>query len=90
MKRYHFLFSFMAYPALALAMEPAAPDLMMRPPRDPEEPVIPAAELGSLARDASLIAASAFAAQAVAVRLGGSAQSGQTGGALTNSCGLRG
>jgi Ca2+-transporting ATPase len=67
-------------PALALAMEPAAPDLMMRPPRDPEEPVIPAAELGSLARDASLIAASAFAAQAVAVWLGGSAQSGQTVG----------
>jgi len=67
-------------PALALAMEPAAPDLMMRPPRAPEEPVIPAAELGSLARDASLIAASAFAAQAVAVRLGGSAQSGQTVG----------
>jgi P-type Ca2+ transporter type 2C len=67
-------------PALALAMEPAASDLMTRPPRDPEEPVIPAAELGSLARDASLIAASAFAAQAAAARLGGSAQSGQTVG----------
>jgi P-type Ca2+ transporter type 2C len=67
-------------PALALAMEPAAPDLMTRPPRDPEEPVIPAAELGSLARDASLIAASAFAAQAAAARLGGSARSGQTVG----------
>ena len=67
-------------PALGLAMEPAAPDLMTRPPRDPQEPVISAAEFGTLARDASLIAASAFAAQACASRLGGSAQSGQTVG----------
>jgi Ca2+-transporting ATPase len=67
-------------PALALAMEPATTDLMTRPPRDPEEPVIPAAELGSLARDASLIAASAFAAQAAAARLSGSGQSRQTVG----------
>jgi Ca2+-transporting ATPase len=67
-------------PALGLAMEPAAPDLMTRPPRDPKEPVISAAEFGTLARDASLIAASAFAAQACAARVGGSAQSGQTVG----------
>jgi Ca2+-transporting ATPase len=67
-------------PALGLAMEPAAPDLMTRPPRDPQEPVISGSEFGTLARDASLIAASAFAAQACAARLGGSAQSGQTVG----------
>ena len=67
-------------PALGLAMEPAAPDLMTQPPRDPQEPVISAAEFGTLARDASLIAASAFAAQACAARLGGSTQSGQTVG----------
>ena len=67
-------------PALGLAMEPAAPDLMTRPPRDPKEPVISAREFGTLARDASLIAASAFAAQACAARLGNSAQSGQTVG----------
>jgi Ca2+-transporting ATPase len=67
-------------PALALAMEPAAPDLMTRPPRNPKEPLIPAADFGSLARDASLIAASAFAAQAVAARFGGSEQSRQTVG----------
>jgi Ca2+-transporting ATPase len=67
-------------PALGLAMEPAAPDLMTRPPRNPEEPVISRSEFGTLARDASLIAASAFAAQACAARLGGSAQSGQTVG----------
>ena len=67
-------------PALGLAMEPAAPDLMTQPPRDPKEPVISAGEFGTLARDASLIAASAFAAQACAARLGSSAQSGQTVG----------
>ncbi|HYZ41937.1 MAG TPA: cation-transporting P-type ATPase, partial [Stellaceae bacterium] len=67
-------------PALALAMEPAAPEVMERPPRSPQEPVIPAAELGTLARDAGFIAASAFAAQACAVRLGGSSQSSQTVG----------
>jgi Ca2+-transporting ATPase len=67
-------------PALGLAMEPAAPDLMTRPPRDPKEPVISAGEFGTLARDASLIAASAFAAQACAARLGNSAQSSQTVG----------
>ncbi|HJY47053.1 MAG TPA: cation-transporting P-type ATPase, partial [Stellaceae bacterium] len=67
-------------PALGLAMEPAAPDLMTQPPRDPQEPVISAAEFGTLARDAGLIAASAFAAQACAARLGGSAHSGQTVG----------
>jgi Ca2+-transporting ATPase len=65
-------------PALGLAMEPADPDLMMRPPGDREKPVITAAEFGTLARDASLIAASAFAAQAGAARLGGSARSSQT------------
>jgi len=67
-------------PALGLAMEPAAPDLMARPPRDPREPVITAAEFGTLARDASLIAASAFAAQACAARLGGAVRSSQTVG----------
>jgi len=65
-------------PALGLALEPAEPDLMTRSPRDPSEPVVSAAEFGSLARDASVMAASAFAAQTCAARLGGSAQSGQT------------
>jgi Ca2+-transporting ATPase len=67
-------------PALALAMEPATPGLMAQPPRDPEEAVIPTAEFGTLTRDAGLIAASAFAAQFCASRLGGSARSAQTVG----------
>jgi Ca2+-transporting ATPase len=67
-------------PALGLAMEPAAPDLMTRAPRDPSEPVIPRAEFGALARDASLMAASAFVAQGFAARLGGSGRRNQTVG----------
>src|SRR5215471_9765261 len=67
-------------PALALAMEPAAPELMTRPPRDPREPVIRAAEFAPLARDASLIAVSAFGAQAATAWMSGSAQSRQTVG----------
>jgi Ca2+-transporting ATPase len=71
-------------PALALAMEPAAPGLMEQPPRDPSEPAISAAEFGTLARDGSLIAASAFAAQACASRFGGSStQATQTVGFST-------
>ncbi|MBO0735749.1 MAG: cation-transporting P-type ATPase [Alphaproteobacteria bacterium] len=67
-------------PALALAVEPSPPSVMTRPPRRPQEPVIPGAELGSLVRDASLIAGSAFAAR-IAVRwLGGSRQSRQAVG----------
>ena len=67
-------------PALGLAMEPADPDTMARPPRDGHEPVISPAEFGTLGRDASLIAGSAFIAQACAARFGGSAQSRQTVG----------
>jgi P-type Ca2+ transporter type 2C len=67
-------------PALGLTMEPAAPDLMARPPRDMSEPVISRAELGPLSRDASLIAASAFVAQACTSRLAGSDQRNQTVG----------
>src|SRR5262249_44576581 len=66
------------FPALGLAMEPPARDLMSRPPRDRDEPVIAAAEFGTLARDASLIAASAFVGQACSVRLNGSGQTSQT------------
>jgi P-type Ca2+ transporter type 2C len=67
-------------PALGLAMEPAAHGLMTQPPRNPGEAVIPATEFGMLARDAGLIAASAFAAQACTARLGGPPRSNQTVG----------
>lgn len=67
-------------PALGLALEPAAPDQMTRPPSDPSEPVITKQGFARLARDAGLMAASAFAAQAGAARLGGSRQSNRTVG----------
>ncbi len=66
-------------PALGLAMEPAAPDLMTRPPREASKPVMSGAEFGTLTRDAGLMAASAFAAQAAAARVG-SGKAGQTVG----------
>lgn len=65
-------------PALGLAMEPAAPDLMARPPGDVREPLMSGAEFGMLARDAALMAASAFAAQAGAARLWNSGAAGQS------------
>jgi P-type Ca2+ transporter type 2C len=67
-------------PALGLAMEPPPPDLMSRSPRARGEPVIAGAEFGTLARDASLIAASAFAAQAAGARLSSSGRTSQTVG----------
>jgi Ca2+-transporting ATPase len=67
-------------PSLALTMEPATPELMAQAPRSAGEPVVSASEFGTLARDAGLIAASAFGAQAGAARLGGSASSEQTVG----------
>ena len=67
-------------PALGLALEPASPDLMTRPPTDSSEAIVTPAEFGSLARDAALIAASAFAGQACAARLGGSTGTSQTAG----------
>jgi Ca2+-transporting ATPase len=67
-------------PALGLAMEPAAPELMTQRPRNADDPVITSAEFRPLARDASLIAGSAFVAQACAATLGGSGQRNQTVG----------
>jgi P-type Ca2+ transporter type 2C len=55
------------FPALALAMEPADPDVMRRPPRDPREAILSAAFLRSMATYAALITASALGAFAWAL-----------------------
>jgi len=45
------------FPALALALEPAEPDVMRRPPRDPDEAILSASFLKRIAVYAVLIAA---------------------------------
>ncbi len=50
------------FPALALALEPAEPDIMRRPPRDPRRAILSAAFLRSVALYGTVIAAPALAA----------------------------
>jgi Ca2+-transporting ATPase len=55
------------FPALALALEPGDPDVMRRPPRDPQEAILSTAFLRSIAVYAALITASALGAFAWAL-----------------------
>lgn len=50
------------FPALALAVEPAEPNVMRRPPRDPEQAILSARFMMSVALYGSLIAGVSFAA----------------------------
>jgi Ca2+-transporting ATPase len=50
-------------PALALAVEPAEPDVMTRPPRDPGEPILSSSVLTAIGRDAGVLSAVTLAAQ---------------------------
>ncbi|HEU4994569.1 MAG TPA: cation-transporting P-type ATPase [Gemmatimonadaceae bacterium] len=50
------------FPAFALALEPAEPDVMRRPPRDPREAIMSGSFLGSVVFYAMLIAAVTLAA----------------------------
>ncbi|WP_437817765.1 cation-translocating P-type ATPase [Sorangium sp. So ce1078] len=59
-------------PALALALEPAEPGVMRRPPRDPAAPLLGARDLRALGVDAALMSGSSLAAYA----LGGRAAAG--------------
>jgi Ca2+-transporting ATPase len=49
------------FPELALAVEPADPEIMTRPPRDPNEPVIGRLEYFRLGRESVVLTASAMA-----------------------------
>jgi Ca2+-transporting ATPase len=64
------------FPALALAVEPAEPDLMRRPPRDPQEAILSRPFLARIAFYAVLIAAATLAAFVVALRAGDATRAG--------------
>ncbi len=53
-------------PALALAVEPPEPDVMLREPRDREESILSARTLLGVGRDAALLAASSLSAYGIA------------------------
>ncbi|WP_437638781.1 cation-translocating P-type ATPase [Sorangium sp. So ce854] len=59
-------------PALALALEPAEPGVMRRPPRDPRAPLLGPGDLRALGEDAALMSGASLAAYA----LGGRAAAG--------------
>lgn len=50
------------FPGLALSMEPAEPDVLARPPRDPGEPIIRRDRLARMGRESAVLAAGALAA----------------------------
>jgi Ca2+-transporting ATPase len=54
-------------PALALAVEPAEPDLMARPPRDPAAPLLSRAALVEVGFDAGVLAAATLGVHGLAI-----------------------
>ncbi len=60
-------------PALALALEPAEPDVLERPPRDPRTPFTTGRELARFSREGVVISAGALAAWGAARALHGPA-----------------
>lgn len=49
-------------PGLALALEPAEPDVMQRPPRNPDEPIVTPTDLRTIGWESAAISAGAFGA----------------------------
>jgi Ca2+-transporting ATPase len=49
-------------PALALALEPQEPDVLRRPPRHPDEPIIQTADLKRIAFESTVLSAGALGA----------------------------
>ncbi|MCL5237281.1 MAG: cation-transporting P-type ATPase [Nitrospirae bacterium] len=50
------------FPGLALALEPAEPDVLSRPPRDPEEPIIKTSDFKRITFESGAISAGALGA----------------------------
>jgi Ca2+-transporting ATPase len=55
------------FPALALAVEPPEADVMQRPPRDPQQPILSNAALGGIAADAAILTAAALGVRQIAL-----------------------
>jgi P-type Ca2+ transporter type 2C len=64
------------FPALSLAVEPAEPDVMRRPPRDPQTAILSRHFIGNIAFYASLITAATLVAFVVALGQGDAARAG--------------
>ena len=50
------------FPALGLALEPPEPDVLSRPPRDPEEPIVQFSDFKRITSEAAVLSAGAFGA----------------------------
>lgn len=59
------------FPALALAIEPGAPDVMKRPPRDPAQPLLSRVDLAGLGAEATVLTATTLAAHRLALASSG-------------------
>jgi len=68
------------FPGLALAMEQPEPDVLNRPPRDPEEPIIKTTDFKRIGFESSTLAAASLAAYGYGIaRYGMGAQAGTVG-----------
>src|SRR5206468_5425450 len=54
-------------PALALAVEPPEPDVMGRPPLDPQKPILDRPALAEIGRDAAILSAATLGVHGLAV-----------------------
>lgn len=60
------------FPAFALALEPSAPDVMNRPPRDPREPLLPLRFIGLIVWQGCLLSGVTLLAYAIGLKWHGS------------------